>query len=105
MAGIDFGGRFGGDREFTHILPDLDHRRREFAHRVRQEHSQAELATSKDELMDILAEVIDELESERVSQSEFEHFSFTWQAVDALVRDQFTLAGIAVEAPSREVSA
>jgi CRISPR/Cas system CSM-associated protein Csm2 small subunit len=75
------------------------------AHRVRQERSQAELATSKDELMDILSEVIDELESERVSQSEFEHFSFTWQAVDALVRDQFTLAGIAVEAPFREVSA
>ena len=72
------------------------------AHRVRREHSHAELATSKDELMDILSEVIDELEGERVSQSEFEHFSFTWQAVDALVRDQFTLAGIAVEPPVQE---
>jgi hypothetical protein len=42
--------------------------------------------------MDILEEVVGDLERERVSQDEFEHFSFTWQAVDALVRDRLLLA-------------
>ena len=46
----------------------------------------------KHELMDILEEVVGDLERERVSQDEFEHFSFTWQAVDALVRDRLLLA-------------
>jgi len=50
------------------------------------------LHKQKHELMDILEEVIGDLERERVSQDEFEHFSFTWQAVDALVRDRLLLA-------------
>ncbi len=62
------------------------------SHRVRGEQTARELLQSKNELMDILSEVVDELERERVNQDEFEHFSFTWQAVDALVRDQLMLA-------------
>ena len=49
------------------------------------------LLACKHQLMDILEEVVGDLESERVSQEEFEHFSFTWQAVDALVRDRLHL--------------
>jgi hypothetical protein len=49
------------------------------------------LLAHKRQLIDILTEVVADLESEKVSQEEFEHFSFTWQAVDALVRDRMTL--------------
>jgi uncharacterized protein len=55
------------------------------------ETSRAVLISHKQELMKILSEVISDLDRERVSQEEFEHFSFTWQAVDALVRDQMTI--------------
>lgn len=46
------------------------------------------LQQRKLELMDILAEVVADLERQQVNQDEFEHFSFTWQAVDTLVRDR-----------------
>ena len=49
------------------------------------------LVDCKHQLVDMLTEVIGDLERERVSQEEFEHFSFTWQAVDALVRDRMNL--------------
>ncbi|MEH6569986.1 MAG: TAXI family TRAP transporter solute-binding subunit [Halioglobus sp.] len=49
------------------------------------------LAADKKQLVEILAEVISDLDKQKVSQEEFEHFSFTWQAVDALVRDQINL--------------
>ena len=49
------------------------------------------LLDHKHQLMDILEEVIGDLDHERVSQGEFEHFSFTWQAVDALLRDRLQL--------------
>jgi TRAP transporter TAXI family solute receptor len=45
----------------------------------------------KSQLMNMLGEVVKGLDQEKVNQSEFEHFSFTWQAVDALVRDQMNL--------------
>ena len=32
-----------------------------------------------------------DLEKEKVNQEEFEHFTFTWQSVDALVRDRLTI--------------
>lgn len=57
-----------------------------------RETSPSSLAEHKQQLMDILGEVVSDLDREKVSQEEFEHFSFTWQAVDALVRDQVTLA-------------
>ena len=46
----------------------------------------------KNQLMNMLEEVIEGLDQEKVNQAEFEHFSFTWQAVDALVRDQMMLS-------------
>jgi hypothetical protein len=49
--------------------------------------------------MDMLGEVVRDLEGQRVSQDEFEHFSFTWQAVDALVRDRLLLLGVAPPVP------
>jgi hypothetical protein len=49
----------------------------------------------KNQLVDILEEVVGDLEGEKVSQEEFEHFSFTWQAVDALLRDRIALVGTA----------
>jgi TRAP transporter TAXI family solute receptor len=57
------------------------------------------LMHSKHLLMDMLREVVEDLESERVNQEEFEHFSFTWQAVDALLRDRLNLVTGGVENP------
>ena len=48
----------------------------------------ASLQAQKDRLIEILKEVVHDLDSERVSQEEFDHFSFTWQAVDTLLRDR-----------------
>ena len=42
----------------------------------------------RDQLVSMLQQVITDLSKDRVSQEEFEHFSFTWQAVDAVVRDR-----------------
>jgi hypothetical protein len=39
----------------------------------------------------MLREVVSDLDGERVTQEEFEHFSFTWQAVDTLVRERLAL--------------
>ena len=50
-----------------------------------------QLLQRKHQLMDMLEEVVGDLDREKVSQEEFEHFSFTWQAVDALVRDRMHL--------------
>ncbi len=46
----------------------------------------------KDRLVKMLEQVVQDLDKERFTQDEFEHFSFTWQAVDTLVRDRMTLA-------------
>jgi hypothetical protein len=32
--------------------------------------------------------MVRDLDAERVTKDEFDHFSFTWQAVDTLVRDR-----------------
>ena len=63
------------------------------------------LMDNKNRLMDILTEVVGDLDKDVVSQEEFEHFSFTWQAVDALVRDQLLVANTAaVQHTPRAVS-
>jgi uncharacterized protein len=59
----------------------------------------AALAMGKQQLIDILGEVVSDLDNQRVSQEEFEHFSFTWQAVDALVRDQTAASRAPVQTP------
>jgi TRAP transporter TAXI family solute receptor len=39
-------------------------------------------------LLEILRIMVRDLDAERVTKDEFDHFSFTWQAVDTLVRDR-----------------
>ena len=51
-----------------------------------------QLQEFKSQLMNMLGEVVRGLDQEKVNQAEFEHFSFAWQAVDALVRDQMVLS-------------
>ena len=64
----------------------------EIATHARKETRVGDLLQRKHQLMDMLEEEVGDLEREKVSQEEFEHFSFTWQAVDALVRDRLYLA-------------
>lgn len=63
----------------------------DIAEHARRSGSVDELRGLKDRLIDILREVVRDLDGERVTQEEFEHFSFTWQAVDTLVRDRLAL--------------
>lgn len=44
-------------------------------------------------LVVMLRQVVVDLGEDRVSQDEFEHFSFTWSAVDTLVRDRLAAMG------------
>jgi hypothetical protein len=71
----------------------------EIAAGARDETEIPKLMQGKHMLMDMLREVVEDLESERVNQEEFEHFSFTWQAVDALLRDRLNLVTGGVESP------
>jgi len=45
----------------------------------------------KEKLLGMLRQVVEDLNAEHVTQEEFEHFSFTWQAVDRLVRDNMAM--------------
>jgi len=63
-----------------------------------------QLLQRKHQLMDMLEEVVGDLDREKVSQEEFEHFSFTWQAVDALVRDRMHLEHTLTESKGGTVS-
>lgn len=70
----------------------------EIAEQARQSSSPDTLPALKDQLVEILRRVVADLDRETVTQDEFEHFSFTWQAVDALVRDRQTLPGVRPDA-------
>ncbi len=72
-------------------MHDFNRRLMDLATLARSDSDVAALQEHKNALMDILEEVVGDLERERVSQDEFEHFSFTWQAVDALLRDRLLL--------------
>lgn len=48
----------------------------------------ADLLPLHERLVNMLRGVVVDLDEERVSQNEFEHFSFTWSAVHTLVRDR-----------------
>jgi TRAP transporter TAXI family solute receptor len=55
----------------------------------------ASVSTSADDLtplqqrlVEILRAMVGDLDGDRVTKDEFDHFSFTWQAVDTLVRDR-----------------
>ncbi|MEH6550829.1 MAG: TAXI family TRAP transporter solute-binding subunit [Pseudomonadales bacterium] len=56
--------------------------------KARHSENPEELIAINDELIDMLRQLVEDLDAERVTQDEFEHFSFTWQAVDTLVRDR-----------------
>jgi TRAP transporter TAXI family solute receptor len=47
-----------------------------------------DLSPLRERLVEILQQVVTDLDAERVTKEEFDHFSFTWQAVDTLLRDQ-----------------
>ena len=72
-------------------MGDFNKRLMQIAEDARQTSDYDTLRGHKNLLMDILSEVIGDLDHDKVSQEEFEHFSFTWQAVDALVRDQLMI--------------
>jgi hypothetical protein len=58
-----------------------------------------ELLPLHDRLVNMLRVVVVDLDQERVNQNEFEHFSFTWNAVDTLVRDRLSAAGKTAAGP------
>lgn len=60
----------------------------EIADQVRTEGPETDLRLLQNRLIDILQTVVKDLDAERVTKDEFDHFSFTWQAVDTLVRDR-----------------
>ena len=76
----------------------------EIAAGARRESAIDPLLQRKHQLMDMLEEVVGDLEREKVSQEEFEHFSFTWQAVDALVRDRLHLVDTLPQTQERIVA-
>ena len=51
--------------------------------------SDADLDSLQERLVEILRAMVGDLEGDRVTKDEFDHFSFTWQAVDTLVRDRY----------------
>ena len=63
----------------------------EIANQARNSDSAQTLYELKDRLISMLHQVVQDLDKDRVSQEEFEHFSFTWQAVDTVVRDSMAL--------------
>ena len=78
-------------------MHDFNKQLMEIAAGARRESAVAELLQRKYQLVDMLQEVVGDLEREKVSQEEFEHFSFTWQAVDALVRDRLNMVDTLAE--------
>lgn len=73
-------------------MGEFNQRLLDIAQNARGTFDEGQLQELKNQLMGMLAEVVRGLDSEKINQSEFEHFSFTWQAVDTLVRDQMMLA-------------
>lgn len=62
------------------------------AEQARYADSHEQLLKLKDSLVGMLQQIVNDLSKDRVTQEEFEHFSFTWQAVDTVVRDRLLLA-------------
>ena len=58
------------------------------ADKAREVESQADLQPLEERLIEILRVMVRDLDADRVTKDEFDHFSFTWQAVDTVVRDQ-----------------
>jgi TRAP transporter TAXI family solute receptor len=79
----------------THFNIDL----MDIADLAEKTHQREELLPLRDRLVKMLRAVVVDLDQERVNQNEFEHFSFTWNAVDRLVRDRLSVAGEAAAGP------
>jgi TRAP transporter TAXI family solute receptor len=73
-------------------MGDFNKRLMVIAEHARSTVNGRQLQEIKSQLMNMLGEVVQGLDQDKVNQAEFEHFSFTWQAVDALVRDQMILS-------------
>lgn len=69
-------------------ISDYNHELLDIAEIAKNEDSSADLSQLQNRLVEILGDVVRDLESDRVTRDEFDHFSFTWQAVDTLVRDR-----------------
>ncbi len=72
-------------------MGEYNRRLLDIAEAARASADEAQLRELKNHLINMLSEVVKGLDDEKINQSEFEHFSFTWQAVDTLVRDQLLL--------------
>ncbi len=79
-------------------MGDFNRRLMQIAEGARGNSDHEQLMQHKNQLMDILNEVVSDLDQEKVNQEEFEHFSFTWQAVDAMVRDQMMILSMPASA-------
>jgi TRAP transporter TAXI family solute receptor len=60
----------------------------DIADQAREVQAVKELQPLEERLVDILRIMVSDLDADRVTKEEFDHFSFTWQAVDMLVRDR-----------------
>lgn len=63
----------------------------EIADQAGKSDSVAELRALKERLLGMLQQIVTDLSKDRVTREEFEHFSFTWQAVDTVVRDRLAM--------------
>lgn len=86
-------------------MGDYNLRLMDIAEHARRSASPEELQGLKDRLIDMLRQVVQDLDQDKVTQDEFEHFSFTWQAVDTLVRDRLVLQPVYRESAPSEVPA
>ena len=68
----------------SHLNLELMDLAEEAANLVKKE----DLLPVRDRLVAMLRGVVIDLDHERVNQVDFEHFSFTWNAVDTLIRDR-----------------
>jgi TRAP transporter TAXI family solute receptor len=73
-------------------VSDYNRQLMEIAEQARHTDSHEQLLTLKDSLVGMLQHIVKDLSKDQVTQEEFEHFSFTWQAVDTVVRDRLMLA-------------
>ena len=59
----------------------------------------ADLQELREQLVDILQRVVSDLDADRVTREEFDHFSFTWQAADRIVHDYIQITQAAEVSP------
>ncbi len=86
-------------------MGDCNRKLMTMADRAQRSETAEELITLNSELVAMLRQLVEDLDEELVTQDEFEHFSFTWQAVDTLVRDRLYLLNNRQPQSSDEASA